>query len=130
MAQVLLVEQDAILRAQYEHVLSSSLCITAIESAQLAIDILDDKSISVDGIVTDVNLGRNNGIELLHELRSYDDWLHIPVVLLSSVPQSRFRHINFCRYGVRDFIYKPMTSPHNVLRRVKLALQDHETYTD
>lgn len=130
MSQLLLVEQDSILRSQYELALSRTFAVVPVESAQAAIDVLDEQSTIIDGLVTDINIDSNNGIELLYELRSYDDWLQIPIVILSSVPRSRFTHIDFSRYGVRDFVYKPMVTPAEVLRRVQLALEVYEARTD
>lgn len=118
---MLLLEQDAILRRQYSTQVGKKYEVASAKSAQEALDILDD-GIEFDLIVMDINIDNNNGVEILHELRSYDDWLNIPIVILSSVPESRFAKMSLERYGVVRFLYKPMTSPPELVKIVSRVL--------
>lgn len=115
---VLLIEPDLILLEQYELKLRKDFMVAATRTAQEALDELDAAR-RFDLVVMDFDLGRNNGVELLHELRSYDDWLEIPVILLSSVPKNRLPLTKLAKYGVERILYKPQTAPHELLRQAK-----------
>ena len=118
---VLFAESDVLLRDLFTTVLvDGGMKVTAVSAAQEAIDILDDQ-IAVDVVVCDVMLSGNNGVELLAELRSYEDWLHIPLVLTSFLPRSYFPLSDAAmhRYGIKAFIYKPHTTPQDLIRQVQ-----------
>ena len=118
---VLIIEPDAILLDQYATRLEQDFEVWRAHTAQEAIDALDRKH-SFDLIVMDFNLGKNNGVEVLHEIRSYDDWLHIPVMMLSSIPKNRLPLTKLARYGVTHFLYKPQTAPHELLRQARRTI--------
>jgi CitB family two-component system response regulator MalR len=75
----------------------------------------------VDLIVLDMHMPGHNGIELLHELASYDDLNTIAVILLSSAFEHEFKmsHERWKQYGVVEFLYKPTTKPDDLLNHVK-----------
>ena len=54
-----------------------------VDSAQAAIDWLDDPKHKADAIVTELLLGDRSGVEIIHELRSHYDWLDLPVIIHS-----------------------------------------------
>lgn len=120
--RVVLIEQDQILGDLYVKQLAQRFSITHVRDAQSAIDVLDKKG--ADVIVTDVLISSNNGIEVIHELRSYDDWSLIPIVVLSSLPAHSFPGANklWQRYNISHFLFKPRTSPKTLMQTVSLAL--------
>lgn len=63
----------------------------------------------------------HNGIELLHELASYEDLNTITIIVLSSVFEHEFQMSaeRWKQYGVIDFLYKPTTKPNDLLNCVK-----------
>ncbi len=91
-------------------------------TAQDALDVLDEDGGNIDMIVMDFQLGANNGVEFLHEIRSYDDWASIPAIVLSSIPSNRVDEKRLGSYGVHRLLYKPHTSPRELLRQVSRAL--------
>jgi CheY-like chemotaxis protein len=81
----LVVEPD---RA-YARLLKSALAdvgeLHLVESAQAAIDWLDESDHKVDAVVMELLLGDRSGVEIVHELRSHYDWLHLPVIIHTRV---------------------------------------------
>jgi DNA-binding response OmpR family regulator len=119
--RALLIESDAILLAQFDRKLRRNFDVTPVLTAQQAIDALDNED-DFDVVILDFDLGRNNGVELLHEIRSYDDWLELPVIMLSSIPKNRLPISKLAKYGVEQFLYKPQTAPHELLRQATRAI--------
>ncbi len=56
--------------------------VTAVDNGQQAIEALDNQTF--DLAVLDMHLIGNNGAELVHELKSYQDTLNVEVVIYSS----------------------------------------------
>jgi DNA-binding response OmpR family regulator len=121
-AHVLLVERDPLLGELYYRKLAQGNRVSVARHAQGAVDVLD--SAHVDLIVMDVLVGKHNGIELLYEIRSYDDWMSIPVIILSSLPVENFPIAPeaWADYGVVDWLYKASTRPGDLAAAVNEAL--------
>lgn len=119
---ILLVEPDYMLGDNYQTALSHKFEILIARSAQEAIDIIDNQQIDV--VITDTLISENNGIEILYEIRSYDDWLKLPMIMLSSLPVSDFpiEAKDWAKYGISNFAYKPKTQPIDLVKMVQLAL--------
>ncbi len=120
-AHLLLVEHDAILGQQYSAALMYEFEVTWLRDAQAALDKLSDEGALPVLIVMDVLLGPHDGIELLHELRGFDAWAAIPIVLLSSVPSYRMPAIDVARYNIAASFYKPFCPPD----RLRAYLNQH-----
>ena len=125
MYKILLVEDDTWLSDLYKDVLSAdpSTTVLVAPSAGDALSTLDSHA-DIDLILLDMFLPDHNGIEFLHEMASYSDINHLPVIVLSSVYQhdfatsdERWRH-----YGVVKYLYKPQTKPADLLAAVKKQL--------
>lgn len=120
--KILLIESDQILRNQYEHKLTlSDHQVKAVRSAQAAIDYLDGTDMGVELIVTDLNIASNNGVEIIHELKSYDDWMSIPIIVLSSVAVSKNQISRLANYGVIKYLYKPMVTPGELCHQIEMS---------
>jgi len=119
---VVLAEFDTFLADSYSSLLSKFFTIYHAKTAQQTIDILDTHKI--DLLITDTILGRHNGVEIIHEMRSYEDWAKIPVIILSSLPVADFpiNKRSWTRYGIVSFLYKPVTKPGDLLREVTAEL--------
>lgn len=111
MAKILLVEPDKVLGDTYKAALTKAghevfVC----PSAQMAIQHVDKKPPEV--IITELQLAEHNGVEFLYELRSYEDWQAIPVIVLSSVPpaESGLSDDNQAKLNVHAYCYKPSTT--------------------
>jgi DNA-binding response OmpR family regulator len=122
--RILLLETDNILAANL--VAMMTLAGHEVEwqvDPQEAVLAMDDKP--VDVVVMDLILAGRSGVEFLYELRSYDDWANLPVILLSSVPP---REIYTCvasleQLQVRTYHYKPTTTLSDMVASVEACRQ-------
>ncbi len=81
---VLLVEDDADLAEMYRlQIEPAGYEVILAADAQAALDSLDD--LRIDAVILDILLPKYNGLGILHELRSYEDWRRLPVIILSNV---------------------------------------------
>ena len=122
--RVLLLETDSILA----HNLSAQLIASGHEvewqvDPQEAVAALDESP--VDVVLMDLILAGRSGIEFLYELRSYDDWSELPVVMLSSVPP---REIYSClvaleQLQIQAYHYKPTATFSDMLASLEACRQ-------
>ena len=113
---ILCIEPDVVLAKAYKKVFSRSgedmviLCL----DPQAAIEQLDAKKPNV--IVMELQLAPLSGFAFLHELRSYEDFNDIPVVIYSSVPKESFTNNNktWKTLGVEKYFYKATDSVQKV----------------
>jgi DNA-binding response OmpR family regulator len=121
MARILLIEPDAALSKLYHEVLTSLGHVVHVSrSAQHAVHTTDESLPEL--IILELQLIGHSGIEFLYELRSYSDWIHIPVVVMSHVPPQEFAASNDLlkkTLGVSEYFYKPQTSLTTLLDVVK-----------
>ncbi len=109
--QVLLVEPDKLLAASYRRVLTEvNISSEWQQTAQDAINSID--KVRPEIILLEVQLHGHNGIEFLHELRSYPDWQSIPIILLTLVPEHELGLNDQIRQqlSIVEYCYKPQTS--------------------
>lgn len=124
MKHILLVEDDVWLRDLYslglKRVAGSTVHTAA--SAPEALEVLDEHTI--DLLILDMFLGEFNGIEFLHELKTYTDTLHIPVIILSAVHAHDFAmsEQRWREYNVVKYLYKPDTKPEDLCFEVRKSL--------
>lgn len=82
--QLLLIEPDVVLARSYQAGLErAGHTAVAVRSAQAAIHAADART--PDLVLLELQLPLHNGIEFLYEFRSYHEWQHVPVVILSHV---------------------------------------------
>jgi len=79
-------------------------------SAQGAVHAADERI--PDVVVLELQLPHHNGVEFLYEFRSYPEWLQIPIVLHTFVPEVELAHAAtlYTELGVVRTLYKPATS--------------------
>ena len=88
-------------------------------TASDGIDALDKLSSShVDLIVTDINMPRMDGTELLQNLRRMDEYKNIPVVIVSGL-YDKDQEKKFLKAGAQKFIVKSDFERSNLLNSVK-----------
>jgi len=107
---VLVVEPDAVLARGAKKTLQHDCRVRCVSSAQQAIDAIDENL--PDVIVLEPQLGLHNGIEFLYELRSYPEWLSIPVVIWTANVNVTDRELvqPLRLLGVQEVLYKPRCS--------------------
>jgi DNA-binding response OmpR family regulator len=113
---ILCIEPDVVLAKAYKKVFTKDskgqvvLCL----DPQAAIEQIDAKK--PDVIVMELQLAPLSGFAFLHELRSYEDFNTIPVVIYSSVPKESFtsNKTTWKTLGVEKYFYKATDSVQKV----------------
>jgi DNA-binding response OmpR family regulator len=125
---ILLVEPDKLLATTYAKALQDDgHRLIWSQNAQQAIFAAD--TLVPDLVILELQLVSHSGIEFLYEFRSYPDWQHIPVLVLSQVPPTEFIdswELLQDQLGVVDYLYKP----HTTLAKLRSTLQSEFTHTD
>jgi DNA-binding response OmpR family regulator len=123
MAKILLIEPDIKLGKIYEQTLKlAGHKVFWQTSAQTALNIVDKHQPNL--IILELQLSSHNGVEFLYELRSYDDWRDIPVLIHSHVPPvlKAISQMLWSDLGIAGYLYKPSTKLINLQRNVDSLL--------
>ena len=75
-------------------------------------------------VVLELSLQAHNGIEFLHEFRSYAEWTLVPVVVFSAQRLADPRQL--AHFGDVTYLYKPATSLADLCRHVQATLRDRD----
>lgn len=116
---ILLIEPDRILANNYRYALEQAgHSVNCQPSAQSAVHHADGER--PDLVVLELQLPSHNGIEFLYEFRSYPEWRHIPVVVLSLVAEESIAGETKLleQLGVKRFLYKPQTKLYQLVAAV------------
>ena len=120
MTNVLYIDPDAALASVYarafEHV---GYAFVHAATAQEALALAEERQ--PDVVVLELQLVAHDGIEFLHEFRSYEEWMDIPVIVVTHMPQERLLPVMpvlMRDFGVRACLYKPETSLERLLDAV------------
>jgi CheY-like chemotaxis protein len=112
MSRVLLLEPNTLLATMYASALQSAgHDVMVAHTAQQAVHAADERAPQV--VIIEMQLPRHNGIEFLHEFRSYSEWQDIPVIIQTLLPPVRMQaaaQVLQDDFGVRAVLYKPATS--------------------
>lgn len=115
--RILLIEPDKVLADTYMQALKQhGHDILHTYNAQEAVHIVDRRT--PDVIILEMQLKRNNGVEFLYELRSYPEWVNVPVILLSAVPDLSLTPDLMAQLGIKVHLYKPQTTMQNLIRTI------------
>lgn len=119
-ASILIVDDDAANRDLLNCFLSSGYqCVTA-ESAERALELLEDRRFSV--VITDLNMPGESGFELCHMVKQ--KWPRTAVVIVSGVNDSScFNQAH--RVGAIEYLTKPIDLVW-LSQAIKHALQSEE----
>lgn len=120
--RILIIEPDAILGKQYaSHLINNGYSVTHCRTVKAAISHLDTKG--ADLVITELVLPMHNGLEFLYEFRSYSDWQHIPVIILTFVSYDRLKDaLGYKSLNIEACLYKPQTSLDALTIHVENAL--------
>jgi twitching motility two-component system response regulator PilH len=121
MAQLLLIEPDALLARTYKTALEmAGYTVYACVSAQTAVSAADKAC--PDIVVMELQLVAHNGVEFLYEFRSYPEWQNVPVVILTHVSAGEFAgswQLLTGELNVGAYLYKPHTNLKKLVRTVE-----------
>jgi DNA-binding response OmpR family regulator len=123
MSRILLLEPSHLLARQYQTVLKrAGHEVVWCRDGQSAIVAADANA--PDLLVVELLLAGHSGLEFIYEFRTYSDWQHVPVIVLTGVPQSDFGAdaalLN--DLGVSAYLYKAETSLAQLTRAVNRAI--------
>jgi CheY-like chemotaxis protein len=120
MTKVLLIEPDLALARTYIQALAhAGHTVTHVTGAQEAVLAADAKAPEV--VVLELRLAVHDGIEFLHEFRSYGEWQRIPVIINSHLEPSVIEQVQAALehdFGVTTYLYKPATSLQQLISTV------------
>lgn len=111
MTNILLIEPDIILaKSLSKYLEEQGYKISVCHNADGALTLLDKTD--TDLIIMELLLPANGGVELIYEIRSYQDLKELPVIVLSFVPFGRagITRLNMKSLGINAYLYKPATS--------------------
>jgi len=112
MAHIVLLEPNTLLAQTYTKALTNAgHFVTIVANAQRAIHEADKQPPQV--VILELQLPGHNGIEFLHEFRSYPDWQQIPVIINTALPPARMQALAAALqsdFGIETILYKPATT--------------------
>lgn len=120
MAHIAVIEPDRVLGQVYQLALQDAgYTVHWSQDAQRGIQLINDHSIDI--IIVELQMAVHNGIEFLYELRSYAEWQHIPVIILSNVPSSHpnLSPVLWENIGIAAYLYKPLAKLTDIVAAVK-----------
>lgn len=120
MAHILIIEPDTVLASIIkQYLLGLEYDVSLTHNAQKAITYSDERR--PDAIVLELAIPDHNGVEFLQEFRSYADWMQIPVIIYSHIPQedTGLSRVEWRKHGVHSYLYKPTSG----LEHLAKALQ-------
>ncbi len=125
MSNILIVEDDRWLAEAYQLTLEGQGHKTIVcNNGYAAIEALD--FFIAELVVLDLLLPGANGIQLLHEISSYQDLSKIKVIMLSnSFMNNRATYANLRSYGVKRMLEKSLTTPAILLKTVEEVLSEN-----
>lgn len=129
MAHVLIIEPDKLLAQTYRRALEHAGCSVAVaHGAQDGVQASDIQK--PDVVVLELQLAAHDGIEFLHEFRSYAEWRAVPVIVQSSIPPEALEPFVLALkrdLGVVELLYKTTASLRLLVRAVREALKPAAT---
>lgn len=128
MAHVILIEPDKLLAINVATALKRrGHSVDWQVEPQAATDSADKRH--PDIVILDLLLAGRSGVEFLYELRSYPEWLELPVVIFSDVSPAELGASvgGFDQLNISAFHHKAVTSLAQLTDTVELLLQTAKT---
>lgn len=117
MNYVLLIEDDQWLADSYQVMLrAQSINVRQVSTGHEAMQLIEKEPPAV--IVADVLLGDHTSITLFHELQSYEDTRTIPIILCTTLAQTKFSDAQLKSYGIVAVLDKATLTPEQLMLAV------------
>jgi chemotaxis protein histidine kinase CheA len=118
---ILVAEDSVATRRMLEKILSAvGYQVIVCRDGQEALDVLDQHQTRIDLVLSDIEMPRVNGFELLQNIRSHPVWEKIPVVMATSRTGDRHRQ-QAMDLGATGYLGKPI-QPQELLEKVESLL--------
>jgi DNA-binding response OmpR family regulator len=118
MSHVLLIEPNTLLAKTYTQALQhAGHTVDHASGAQAAINAADKHT--PDIVIVELQLPQHSGVEFLHEFRSYGEWSHVPVIVITALSPHTLAAAKkpLARdLDVREVLYKPRTTLQDIVR--------------
>lgn len=125
MKHIVIIEPDKVLATTYGQAFRhAGYKVALANGAQSGVHAADETT--PDVVLLELQLGAHDGVEFLHEFRSYADWDDVPVIVNTLLPPEKTTPvIDALRrdFGVHAVLYKPQTSLKTLLSEVNKALK-------
>lgn len=121
MSKILLIEPNTVLGRLYNDALRlDGHTVQWVTGAQAAIDAADTDM--PDLVVLELQLPGHDGVEFLHEFRSYPEWQRVPIVVHTALQPASLAPVEQTlqtSFGVQVVLYKPKTTIQNLARTIR-----------
>lgn len=124
MTDVLIIEPSKELAQVISHAFARKEITTKIaNTSQGAIKAADSSRPKI--VIIELLIPKHNGLEFIHEFRSYSDWIDIPIIIYSQVSADEVGMSEKIKkdMGILDHFYKPTTTLTKLVDRAEQALR-------
>jgi DNA-binding response OmpR family regulator len=92
------------------------------KTAQKAVHLADEST--PDAVILELIMPGHNGVEFIHELKSYTEWMEIPIILYTHLEPDRSLagRRAMSSLGISEHLYKPTTTLEGLLRKTRESL--------
>jgi DNA-binding response OmpR family regulator len=118
--KIIIVEDDVFMQAILEEILSSTYDIEIKSNGMDALAFMQNGNIP-DLIISDLNIPKLNGLELIEQVKMSDFFNSVPIIILSG-EESSDKRIKCLDAGADDFIVKPF-NPAELEARIRVVLR-------
>lgn len=125
MRRVLVVEPSKELaRIISESFNGEGIAADAAHTAQMGISRADENK--PDLVVLELLISGHNGLEFIHEFKSYNDWFDVPIVIYSDLSSEELgKAVNWEEdMNIIKHFYKPTTTLHELNKYVKNVINE------
>lgn len=123
MNYVLLIEDDQWLADSYQVMLrAQGINVRQVSTGHEAMQLIEKETPAV--VVADVLLGDHTSITLFHELQSYEDTRVIPIILCTTLAQTKFSDAQLKSYGIVAVLDKATLTPEQLLLAVSSYVEE------
>jgi CheY-like chemotaxis protein len=128
MNYVLLIEDDQWLADSYQVMLrAQGIDVRQVSTGHEAMQLIEKETPAV--VVADVLLGDHTSITLFHELQSYEDTRVIPIILCTTLAQTKFSDAQLKSYGIVAVLDKAILTPEQLLMAVSPYVDEPKGHT-
>jgi CheY-like chemotaxis protein len=128
MNYVLLIEDDQWLADSYQVMLrAQGVEVRQVSTGHEAMQLIEEELPAV--VVADLLLGDHTSITLFHELQSYEDTRAIPIILCTTLAQTKFSDAQLRSYGIVEVLDKATLTPEQLTIAVAPYVEEPKGHT-
>jgi len=127
MSKIMVVEDNPEVQSFLRLLLEEDYQVSCFNDGQEALEFLQSsvtKELPVDLILSDINMPRMNGYDLIDAVKQHEKWRQLPMIMLTARIQERSK-LQALRMGVDDYLTKPF-SPTELKVRLRNILDNYQ----